>query len=98
MDKVFIAACLSGLTEAVEHCLAHGRKVTEQTQGGMTPLMLAASVGSVSACLFLIDKGAPVSAVNELNETASDIAKLNNHLELANLLKACAMIMNLAKT
>jgi len=88
MDKVFIAACLSGLTEAVDHCLAHGRSVADQTSNGMTPLMLAASAGSVSVCLLLIDKGASVTALNDLNETAADIAKSNYHLKLATLLES----------
>jgi RNA polymerase primary sigma factor len=97
MDKVFIAACLSGLTEAVDHCLTHGRSVTDQTSNGMTPLMLAASTGSVSVCLFLIDKGASVTALSDLNETAADIAKSNYHFKLATLLESLCESVELEK-
>ncbi|CAN1504554.1 RNA polymerase sigma factor RpoD [Burkholderiaceae bacterium] len=90
MDKLFLAACTSDLIEAVEHCLAHGRTVNDRNEIGMTPLMLAASVGSISVSLFLIDQGADFLAQNNANETAADVAKNNKHFKLGELLsKLC---------
>jgi RNA polymerase primary sigma factor len=90
MDKLFLAACTSDLIEAVEHCLAHGRTVNDRNEIGMTPLMLAASVGSISVSLFLIDQGADFLAKNNAHETAADIAKNNKHFKLGELLsKLC---------
>ena len=56
--------------------------------GKRTALMLAADRGHLKMTRLLIDRGARVDTLNELDETALSLAKENGHAEIVALLEA----------
>ncbi|MDR1740967.1 MAG: ankyrin repeat domain-containing protein [Synergistaceae bacterium] len=70
-DELFIALCAAGTPEDVQKAIADGANVNAQSNGGWTPLTIAAASnpnpGAVSA---LIKAGADVNAVT--NTTAGE--------------------------
>ena len=88
--------CRSPLMAAVQHghdemtCLliSHGSEVNYADRTtGWTPLMLAASNGHKTAVTILLKNGADCNMVNNLNQTALDIARKMRRKDIENELE-----------
>jgi hypothetical protein len=60
--------------------------INEQTDFGKTALMLAVEINDIYISKLLLSYNADLTITNSSNETAIDIAKSNNYMELYNLL------------
>ena len=63
-----------------------GAEVNCVQSSGMTPLHYAAQNGNIELLIVLLEKGALVEYKNEQGKTASDLALLKGHREIANIL------------
>lgn len=86
MPTFFETACLEGQVEDVKFFLARGHPVDKRDVEGLTPLMLAASIGHMSLCLLLLRHGADVELKNNQKQTAAMLAQRGGFLMLAKLL------------
>jgi ankyrin repeat protein len=81
-------AILKSRIPMVESLLKSGADVNVRNEDGMTPLMAAASTGSLVVIRLLLGKGANPGAVNNLGETAAQMAQRHGHTEAAKVLQA----------
>ncbi|UFH33753.1 ankyrin repeat domain-containing protein [Chryseobacterium sp. C-71] len=72
--------------KAISNFLLNNKADVNKACNGITPLMNAAMHGNADMAKMLLKKGASKSAKNSNGETAKDIAKKNNHPELAKIL------------
>jgi len=101
MPTFFESACLEGQLEDVKFFLTRGHPVNKpfgdgfsgdgssgdrSFGAGLTPLMLAASMGHLSLCLLLLRHGADVDLKNNNKQTAAMLAQQGGYLMLARLL------------
>jgi len=96
MPTFFESACLEGQLEDVKFFLSRGHPVNkpfgdgsfgdDASGEGLTPLMLAASMGHLSLCLLLLRHGADVDLRNNNKQTAAMLAQQGGYLMLAKLL------------
>ena len=80
-------ASMFGEIEIVEHLLQYGAMVNQSDGSGQSPLIFAAENGFLEIVKVLIESDADVSIKDRKNETAFDKAEINNHDEIAILLK-----------
>lgn len=73
-DITFRDAIHKRRVEQVRSLLAEGADITTVDDKGMTPLTLAASVGSPEIVRLLLDVGADVTPRDKLGYTARDLA------------------------
>ena len=69
------------------YLLAEGGDVGARNERGFTPLHLAAVVGNIGIARVLINHGAKPKALDRAGNAAVDVAALNDHHELVDLLK-----------
>ena len=81
-------AILKTRAHMIDSLFKHGVDVNVQNSDGMTPLMAAASTGSLEIMRLLLAKGAATDTINNFDENARDIALRYGHHEAANLLQA----------
>lgn len=86
MPTFFESACLEGQLEDVKFFLVRGHPVNKPFGDGLTPLMLAASMGHLSLCLLLLRHGADVDLRNSAKQTAAMLAQEGGYLMLAKIL------------
>lgn len=86
MPTFFETACLEGQIEDVKFFLDKGHPVNKRDANGLTPIMLAASMGHMSVCLLLLRHGADVDLLNDKQQTAAMLAQQGGFLMLAKLL------------
>lgn len=72
----------------VESLLKNGTDVNVRNSDGMTPLMAAASTGNLQVIRLLLERGAATITVNNLGETAAQLAQRHGHTEAAAVLQA----------
>jgi len=80
-------ASSEGMTPVIALLLEHGADPNARWKG-LTPLLIAARNGKIDAVRVLLDQGADINAVNAFDEPAIHLARLNDHLEVADLLVA----------
>ncbi|MGE3875940.1 MAG: ankyrin repeat domain-containing protein [Parvibaculaceae bacterium] len=82
------AAVIHDRPEAARRLIEGGVPVDMRNDGGLTPLMVAASFGNVMVAETLIDLGADLGARNPAGHTALHIAALAGQADVARLLIA----------
>jgi len=73
--------------DALQLLLNAGADVNASSNLGMTPLMMAASVGRVEVVEILLQHGAAADAKDSQGQTASDLAAKREHQQVVDLLK-----------
>jgi len=86
MPTFFETACLEGQIGDVKFFLEKSYPVNKRDANGLTPIMLAASMGHMSVCLLLLRYGADVDLLNDKQQTAAMLAQQGGFLMLAKLL------------
>ena len=74
-----------GLARAVKRLILAGADVNARTDGGATPLHIAASRGATPVASALIDNGADVQAKDADGRTPLDIATARGHVDILDL-------------
>ena len=67
--------------------IAKGVSVNSATQGGSTPLMLAAASGDINLVMLLLKHGAIANTKNQRGQSALDIAKRKQRNDIVKLLQ-----------
>ena len=80
------AAAQSGSYAALERLLSEGADVNARSNGGETPLMLAAALGRLDVLGLLIDRGADVNAATDAGNTALMLAAARGQVDAARAL------------
>jgi cytochrome c len=80
-------AASAGLTDIARLLIEHGADVNAGKQA-QTPLHVAARVGRTEIVRLLLDHGADINALTDLDEPALHLAIIQNHPEIADLLRA----------
>ncbi len=73
--------------ELVNKLISYGADVNGRTRRGVTPLMIAARYDNAEIAKILITKGAKLSLVDELGNSAMDHAKSSNSNKVIEVLK-----------
>ncbi|XP_069618435.1 ankyrin repeat, SAM and basic leucine zipper domain-containing protein 1 [Ranitomeya imitator] len=79
-------AARGGLTQVVTLLVAHGAAINAQDENGFTGLIWAAHSGHKNTVLKLLELGADIRLSTKTGNTAADIARENNHLEIFSIL------------
>merc|ERR1719313_1407611 len=82
-----LAAVSSSDVDAVKELVAAGADVNEKDEDGRSALHFACGYGEKESCELLLEHKADKALKNDDKATASDIAKMNNHAELSDILK-----------
>lgn len=80
-------AASEGMTATAALLLDHGADVDARWKH-LTPLLIAARNGKTDVVRLLLDRGADINAATNLDEPAIHLARLNNHLDVVDLLLA----------
>jgi len=80
------SACAGNHMEIVRLLVDHGVDVNASQMSGVTPLHTAAHLGSVDLANVLLAAGADVRATTEKGETPKDLALVDGHQQVAQLL------------
>jgi ankyrin repeat protein len=86
-DSLLHTATLQSDLVLMRTLLEHGAAVDAQGFAGLTPLHLAASIGSGAMVELLLEKGADISALSAAGTTPLDVARYDNEDVLAALLE-----------
>lgn len=79
-------AALLNQADAIRILLKNGANINAATVSGLTPLHHAAESGSLKAAKLLLESGANPNLTNKAGAKPADIARSNNHPEIANLI------------
>ncbi|XP_073429453.1 ankyrin repeat, SAM and basic leucine zipper domain-containing protein 1 isoform X1 [Dendrobates tinctorius] len=79
-------AASGGHTQVVTLLVAHGAAINAQDENGFTGLIWAAHSGHKNTVLKLLELGADIRLSTKTGNTAADIARENNHLEIFSIL------------
>ena len=71
----------------LKRLISHGADVNAQDNLGITPLMLAATMGAYDVCEILIEEGADIHLTDHTDKTASYYAEIAENFTLAAYLK-----------
>ncbi|XP_058661760.1 ankyrin repeat, SAM and basic leucine zipper domain-containing protein 1 isoform X1 [Ammospiza nelsoni] len=83
-------AARKGYPRVVAFLVAHGSHINAQDENGYTALIWAVQHGHKSVILKLLELGADKNLQTKDEKTAADVAKINKHLEIFNLLSLAA--------
>ncbi|XP_026646158.1 ankyrin repeat, SAM and basic leucine zipper domain-containing protein 1 isoform X3 [Zonotrichia albicollis] len=83
-------AARKGYPRVVAFLVAHGSHINAQDENGYTALIWAVQHGHKSVILKLLELGADKNLQTKDEKTAADLAKINKHLEIFNLLSLAA--------
>ena len=89
-------ATISRNTDILKQLFIHGGDVNALSNGGYTPLHIAAFIGDVNCIKKLLQYGADISIMDEFGRTACETAKLKRRTKAARMLKT-AGLQNLLK-
>ncbi|KAM4035315.1 ankyrin repeat, SAM and basic leucine zipper domain-containing protein 1 [Anomaloglossus baeobatrachus] len=93
MTPVMLAAS-KGHSQVVTMLVAHGADINAQDENGFTGLIWAANSGQKNTVLKLLELGADIMRSTKSGNTAADVAKQNNHLEIFSILSFSVNINN----
>lgn len=76
-------AAAIGNNEVIKRLLERSAYIDAESPNGTTPLMMAARTGHIYAVKLLLDEGADATLRNALGMTATELARKNNHRDIA---------------
>ena len=85
-----MGASMEGHLEVVQYLIDKGADIDAKADNGITALLVASSKGHLEAVKYLISKGSNINAVASNgtdNFTALDVAKINKHYKIAEVLR-----------
>ncbi|XP_072003061.1 ankyrin repeat, SAM and basic leucine zipper domain-containing protein 1 [Engystomops pustulosus] len=93
MTALMLCAC-EGHTQVVTLLVAHGADINAQDEKGFTGLAWAAFNGHKNTVLKILELGADVGLLTKTGNSAADIARQNNHLEIFSILSFSGKLNN----
>jgi RNA polymerase primary sigma factor len=82
LNRLFKIAIVAGVEASVKLHISRGDALNARDERGLTPLMIAASLGRSSVCQLLISSGANVSLRDPLDRDALAIAQQHGALDV----------------
>jgi ankyrin repeat protein len=86
LDQALFDAAYNGETMKIEPLLNAGADIEAKSEGGITPLILAARQGHIETCRLLLEKGADINAVDIYSRTALMYAAIWGRIRVCKLL------------
>jgi ankyrin repeat protein len=98
LDQALLVACFKGDTAVIDQLLNHGAYINARSPENLTPLMIAAQAGHEDAVKFLLQNQANPYALDELEQTAANLAEKSGHENLRDLLLDPTSILEVAES
>lgn len=81
-------ACIQGVTSVVAALIKNGADVDMKGLGNWAPIMGAAMQGHLDIVKMLVDHGADVTAKNKIGQTALELAKYSNKVNVVHFIES----------